>query len=161
MTAQTKAKFTSPKSWILLAVFLIVVQLVGFLIGTANTPGAWYEALDKPFFNPPNWIFGPVWSALYVLIAIAGWLIAIRAPLSLAMGLWVVQMILNWFWSPAFFGAENLALALAIIVPMLLAIIAFIIFARRISPAASWLFVPYALWVSFATLLNLSLLILN
>src|SRR5690606_19653779 len=127
---------------------------IGLLIGFATQPGDWYDDLAKPPFNPPSWLFGPVWTVLYVLIAIAGWRIWRVAPRSAAMLLWFVQMILNWLWSPAFFGAEAPWLAFAIIVPMLAAILAFIAQARRIDRPAAWLFVPYAAWVAFATLLN-------
>lgn len=150
-----------PRTHIALAAFLVVVIGVGALLGTQTAPGAWYAGLEKPFFNPPNWVFGPVWFVLYVLIAIAGWRTFFVAPLSLGMGLWAGQMLLNWAWSPAFFAAENLWLALAIIIPMLAAIVAFIVNRWPRDRVSALLFVPYAAWVSFATLLNASLIVLN
>ncbi|MDQ2632237.1 MAG: tryptophan-rich sensory protein [Pseudomonadota bacterium] len=130
-------------------------------IGYVTAPGQWYENLDKPVFNPPSWVFGPVWTVLYVLIAIAGWRIWRIAPKSTAMMLWVAQMILNWLWSPAFFGAEAPALALAIILAMLASIALFIAQAWRLDRWSAWLFVPYAAWVAFATVLNGSIVLLN
>lgn len=150
-----------PRPLLLLAAFLIVVIGVGALIGTQTRPGLWYAGLEKPPFNPPDWVFGPVWFTLYALIAVAGWRTALRAPVSLAMGLWIAQMLLNWAWSPAFFIAESLWLALAIILPMLAAILAFIAERWRNDRAAALLFLPYAAWVGFATLLNASLIALN
>ena len=149
------------QSYALLGLFLLIVIGVGSLIGVSTAPGAWYASLEKPPFNPPNWIFGPVWFALYVCIAVAGWRIATREPRSLAMGLWVGQMLLNWLWSPAFFSLQMLWPAAVIIVAMVCVIVAFIVAARRIDPLASWLFVPYLAWVSFATLLNVSIAVLN
>src|SRR5690554_7484307 len=121
----TQTDFRSPRKLLLLAAFVAVVVAVGALIGSQTDPGAWYAALDKPPFNPPNWVFGPVWFMLYVLIGFAGWRTFVRSPKSVQMRLWVGQMLLNWIWSPVFFGAENLWLALAVIVPMLGTIIAF------------------------------------
>src|SRR5690606_19345956 len=119
------------------------------------------DALEKPFFNPPSWVFGPVWTALYVLIAIAGWRIWMIEPASRAMRAWFAQMLVNWAWSPVFFLGELLWGALAVIVVMLALIVTFIVLARKIDRIAAWLFVPYLAWVSFATLLNLSIAVLN
>ncbi len=144
-----------------LAVFLVVVVGGGLLIGLLNTPGAWYSGLVKPSFNPPAFVFGPVWTVLYVAIALSGWRIWRVAPKSGAMWLWGVQLLLNWLWSPAFFGLEMPALGLVVILPLLVAILAFIVVARRIDRPAAWLFVPYAAWVGFATVLNASIVALN
>ena len=124
-------------------------------------PGDWYQSLAKPPFNPPNWIFAPVWSLLYILIAIAGARTFLREGLSNAFGLWIMQLILNFLWSPAFFGAQNAHLALAVIVPLLGTILAFIALRWQRDRVAALLFVPYAAWVSFATLLNASIVWLN
>jgi len=145
----------------MLGAFLLIVVGVSTLIGTQSVPGAWYDALEKPFFNPPSWVFGPVWTALYVLIAIAGWRIWMIEPASRAMRAWFAQMLVNWAWSPVFFLGELLWGALAVIVVMLALIVTFIVLARKIDRIAAWLFVPYLAWVSFATLLNLSIAVLN
>lgn len=161
MSTVTLFDLKQPRNIITLVVFLMIVIGVGAFIGTQTAPGTWYAALEKPPFNPPNWIFGPVWFTLYVLIAIAGWRTFQSRPVSRAMMLWIAQMVLNWLWSPAFFLAQNLWLALAIIVPMLAVIIGYILVNWRVDRLSSWLFVPYAAWVSFATVLNISLVLLN
>jgi benzodiazapine receptor len=150
-----------PRSWLTLGIFLAVVIGVGALIGTQSVPGAWYEGLTKPPFNPPNWIFGPVWFTLYVMIAIAGWRIWTIDASSTAMKVWFGQMALNWAWSPIWFIGQMLWPAFAVIIAILALIVTFIALSRKIDPLASWLFVPYLAWVTFATLLNLSIAILN
>lgn len=161
MSTVSLADYRTPRPWVILAVFVVVVVAVGAAIGTQSIPGAWYEGLAKPPFNPPNWIFGPMWFTLYVLIAIAGWRIYMISPNSGAMKIWYAQMALNWLWSPVWFIGQMLWPAFAIIVCILALIIAFIVTARKLDPVASWLFVPYLGWVGFASLLNLSIAILN
>lgn len=161
MPTPSLADYKTPRPWLMLGAFLLIVVGVSTLIGTQSVPGAWYDALEKPFFNPPSWVFGPVWTALYVLIAIAGWRIWMIEPASRAMRAWFAQMLVNWAWSPVFFLGELLWGALAVIVVMLALIVTFIVLARKIDRIAAWLFVPYLAWVSFATLLNLSIAVLN
>lgn len=161
MSTTTFNDLKNPRALIGLAAFIVVVVGVGAFIGTQTAPGLWYAGLEKPPFNPPNWVFGPVWFTLYVMIAIAGWRTFMAEGFGAAMGLWIAQMLLNWAWSPTFFGAENLWLALAVIVPMLATILAFIAKCWTRDRTAALLFIPYAAWVSFATLLNLSLALLN
>jgi tryptophan-rich sensory protein len=142
-------------------VFLLIAVGGGLLIGSVSMPDGWYASLQKPAFQPPNWLFGPVWTVLYVLIGIAGARIFAAAPNSIAFKLWIGQMVLNFLWSPTFFSLHSLGLALAIILVLLATILAFIRFALPIDRPAAWMFVPYALWVGFASLLNGSILILN
>lgn len=144
-----------------LVLFLVLVLGGGLLIGSTNIPGEWYAALEKPPFNPPNWLFSPVWSLLYVLIAIAGWRIWSRARTGGAMTAWWLQLGLNFLWSPVFFTVHAIGAALAIILALLVAILAFIALAWPRDRLAAWLFVPYAAWVAFAALLNGSVLVLN
>ena len=144
-----------------LAVFIIAVLTTGLLIGWLTAPGDWYEGLAKPSFNLPNWIFGPVWTGLYLLIAVAGWRLWSRAPASSAMRLWFAQMGLNWLWSPTFFGLQAPTLALIIILILVTTIIVFIVSSRRIDTTSSLLFVPYLAWVAFAALLNAAIVVLN
>lgn len=151
----------SPRALGLLALFLAVVIGVGALIGISTAPGEWYASLQKPPFNPPNWVFGPAWSVLYVLIAVAGWRTFLRAPGGTTMKLWYGQMVLNWVWSPIWFALHLLWPAFAIIVAMFVLIVAFIARSWREDRTAALLFVPYALWIAFAGLLNLSVAILN
>ncbi|MBB4143531.1 TspO/MBR family protein [Rhizobium rhizoryzae] len=141
--------------------FVAVVVGLGALIGIANIPGEWYQALNKPPFNPPNWIFGPVWTTLYVLIGIAGARTWLDSPSSSRMQIWFGQMVLNFLWSPAFFGMESTVLGLIVIIPMLVLIVLFIQRSWNKDRISALLFLPYIAWVSFATLLNLSLFILN
>lgn len=149
----------SPRKSLLL--FLALVVGGGLAIGAVTVPGEWYARLNKPPFNPPGWIFGPVWTTLYVLIAIAGWRIWQRDRAGRAMQLWWGQLTLNFLWSPAFFAAQQIALALAVILIILATVLGFIATSRRQDPVAMWLLVPYAMWVGFAMLLNASILALN
>ena len=149
------------KSYLWCLVWIVVVVGIGSLIGINFPPGAWHEGLIKPFFNPPGWLFGPVWTALYILIAIAGWRVFNLLNDTGLKTLWVAQMVLNFLWSPAFFGAESTMLGLIVILPMLLTIYLFIFRAFRLDRVSAWLFLPYAAWVSFATLLNGALHVLN
>ncbi|MBN7807578.1 tryptophan-rich sensory protein [Agrobacterium rosae] len=142
-------------------VFILAVVTIGALIGMNNVPGEWYQTLNKPFFNPPNWIFGPVWTALYVMIAIAGARTWLQSRMGGRMQLWGSQMLLNFLWSPIFFTMQSPTGALILIVPMLICVIAFIIMTSTRDRISMWLFVPYAVWVAFATLLNASIVYLN
>lgn len=151
----------TPRSLVVLAIFLAVVIGVGAVIGISTAPGEWYASLNKPPFNPPNSVFGPVWFTLYVLIAIAGWRTFLREPGGTAMKLWYAQMALNWIWSPTWFTLHWLWPAFVVIAAILVTIIAFIARSWREDRVSAWLFVPYAAWVAFASLLNLSIAILN
>jgi benzodiazapine receptor len=161
MNTMTLSDSRKPRALALLAVFLIVVIAVGGVIGTANLPGLWYQGLAKPPFNPPNWVFGPTWLILYVLIAIAGWRTFLEDATSPRMWIWYAQMVLNWLWSPTWFTLHLLWPAFAVIIAILALILAFVATSWRRDRISAWLFVPYALWVAFASLLNLSIAILN
>jgi tryptophan-rich sensory protein len=144
----------------MLLLFLLVVIGVGLAIGLTIRPGAWYASLNKPSFNPPNWIFGPAWTMLYILIAIAGWRTwQLDGWSGWPVRLWAGQMMLNWLWTPLFFGAHAMSLGLVVIICLLLTILGFIGVSR--DAIARICFIPYALWVGFASLLNASLLSLN
>ncbi len=159
MTKRGYSHLQSTKS---LIGFLVLVVGGGLAIGVVTGPDDWFARLAKPSFNPPNWVFAPVWTSLYVMIAIAGWRIW-QSGLYGAKNkfLWSLQLALNFVWSPIFFVAHRIDLALAVIVLLLVSIIVFI--ARNLTGdrVAAFLFVPYALWVAFATVLNFSLLRLN
>ncbi len=144
-----------------LGLFLLIVVGGGLAIGLVTAPGKWYAGLLKPSFNPPNWVFGPVWTALYVLIGVAGWRTFERGGSSWPMKLWWTQLVLNFVWSPVFFAAHRIGLALIIIVLMLAAVLAFIALSWRQDRLATWLFAPYAAWVAFALVLNGSIFALN
>ncbi|MDN2567320.1 tryptophan-rich sensory protein [Aquibium sp. A9E412] len=147
--------------WISLAAFLLLVMGGGALIGSLTPPGAWYAGLAKPPYNPPSWVFGPVWTALYALIAVAGWRTFRRAPAGKAMAAWWTQMALNFVWSPVFFLAHLPGLALAVILAMLAAILAFIALAWPRDRLSALLFLPYAAWVAFAAAVNAGVWWLN
>ncbi|MFZ1952257.1 MAG: TspO/MBR family protein [Pseudolabrys sp.] len=144
-----------------LALFILLVLGGGTLIGLMTLPGEWYAGLAKPPFNPPNWIFAPVWTLLYIMVAVAGWRTWQQGPRSAAMAVWFIQLALNFIWSPVFFGAHRISAALAVIVALLATIIAFIVMAWPRDRFAALLFTPYAAWVGFATLLNGALWYLN
>lgn len=147
--------------WLSLSLFLLLVVGGGFVSGFVAAPGQWYADLVKPPFNPPPWLFGPVWTGLYVLVAIAGWRVWQRERDGPAMVAWWVQLAFNFLWSPVFFLARNLLLALVIVTFMLAMILTFIGLGRRLDPVAAWLFVPYAAWVAFAGVLNAAIWWLN
>ncbi|NVK34133.1 MAG: tryptophan-rich sensory protein [Rhodobacteraceae bacterium] len=141
--------------------FVIGVVGIGFVMGLTNMPGAWYQGLEKPAFTPPNWLFAPAWTTLYVLIAVAGWRVWTRFGMGMLFAIWLLQMGLNFLWSPVVFGIHNLALGLAVIIGTLVCILLFIGKSCSADRIAALCFVPYAAWVAFATYLNAGLLVLN
>ena len=161
MSTLTSSERRNPRAIGLLALFLVVVIGIGAVIGISTAPGEWYAGLNKPPFNPPNWIFGPVWFTLYLLIAVAGWRTFLSEPTGTAMKLWFGQMALNWLWSPVWFGLHLIWPAFIVIVLIDALVLAFIANRWSRDRLSAWLFVPYAAWVLFASLLNLSIAILN
>ncbi|QDT74204.1 TspO/MBR family protein [Lacipirellula limnantheis] len=146
--------------WPMLIPF-VALCAAAIAIGQAFPPGPWYETLKKPGLAPPNWIFGVVWTPLYCMIAVAGWLLWERSGRSTATILWFVQLALNAAWSWIFFGLHSIGGALVEIVVLWLAIGATIAAAWRVSHAAAMLLIPYWAWVAFATLLNFAYWRLN
>lgn len=135
----------------------------GSMLTTPSIRG-WYATLAKPAWTPPNWVFGPVWSLLYLAMAVAAWLVWRRVGFpraSSALNLFAVQLVLNVCWSAIFFGAHRPGLAFAEIVLLWLAILATMIAFRPHSRAAAWLMLPYLLWVAYAAALNFSIWRLN
>jgi benzodiazapine receptor len=130
-------------------------------MGSLTPPDDWFALLNKPAFNPPGWLFVPVWTALYIFIAIVGWRWWQRDRSSTAMRLWYGQLALNFQWSPIFFSAHQIGAALAVILLLLLTILAFICATWRRDQLAGWLFVLYAAWVAFASFLNVTIFALN
>ena len=143
-----------PSWWGLLpfAAAVAAAALIGGL-GVAGT-AAEYQNLDQPPWAPPSWLFGPVWTVLYAMIAVAGWLVWRRTGWNRALTVYAVQLVLNALWTPIFFGFGRYGLALVDIVAMWLLIGATIFLFRPISRAAAWLLVPYWAWVTFATALH-------
>lgn len=152
---------TTVSRWGSLAAFILLTLGGGTLIGTMTLPGPWYEALEKPFFNPPNWLFGPAWTVLYILVGIAGWRVRTRLGAGLLMNLWIAQLVVNFLWSPTFFGMQSIGGGLVVVVAMLALILAFIALAWSRERVSALLFLPYAAWVAFATALNASIFVLN
>ncbi len=146
---------------------IVTCELVGLIsvpFTIASIP-TWYAGLNKPPFSPPNWIFGPVWTLLYCMMGISLSLIWMKgfktAKSKIALRYFVFQLICNFLWSFLFFGLRSPILGLICILFLLFAIIMSIIEFKEISKTASYLLFPYLLWVSFATLLNISIVILN
>ena len=141
--------------------FLIITVGGGLLLGFLTRPGEWYANLAKPSFTPPNGVFGPIWTLLYIMIAIAGWRIFAHEPLGPAMMAWTIALALNFCWSPIFFGLNQPAAAFCVIVTLLAMIITFILLAWRQDTVSALLFVPYGAWTFFAALLNAAICHLN
>ena len=142
-----------------LALSFAAAAVGGFLL-----PGEWYARLQKPAWNPPNWIFGRVWTALYTAMAIAAWLVWKRggfAKQRVALSLFLLQLLFNALWSPCFFGLRNPALAFLDIMLLWLALLATVIKFGKARLLAGALLVPYLAWVTFASALNFALWRLN
>jgi tryptophan-rich sensory protein len=137
----------------MLPIFFGLVVLVA-MSGVMFKPGDWYAQLAKPAWTPPDWSFGVVWSILYLMIAIAGWLVWETAGWSLAMGFWAAQLVLNGAWSWLFFGRRRMDQAFVDVVLLWAAILCFIVTAWPISTVAALLFLPYLVWVTIAAALN-------
>jgi len=143
--------------------------LVGWLVlcfgaaavGARFRPGAWHAGLRKPSWTPPNWLFAPVWTLLYAMMAVAAWLAWQGVGLSWESGLFLVQLVLNAAWTWLFFGLKRPALALADILALWLAIAATLVTFWQLRPLAGLLLAPYLAWVTFAAALNAALWRLN
>ena len=161
MTGMTKRR-----EFVGLAVCIFVV-FAAAAVGSPFTRHAtrtWYQEIDRPVWTPPDWVFGPVWSVLYVMMAVAAWLVwrkgGFRAQ-RLGLGLFAAQLVLNAAWTPIFFGLKAFGLAFAEIVLLWCAILATIIVFWRVKRAAAWLMTPYLAWVTYASTLNFGVWWLN
>lgn len=146
----------------------ILICFLAAGIGTAFTASAvptWYAALNKPFFSPPNYLFGPVWTVLYILMGFSLYIVWNKGlknkKVRSALYLFAIQLILNTVWSPVFFGAHSLLLAFIIILALWFYILKTIKAFAKIDKIASYLLYPYLAWVSFASILNFSVWLLN
>ena len=146
---------------------LLITLAIGFVASLFTRPqiAGWYSALNKPSFNPPPWLFAPVWTTIYIMIAIAAYLVWTRRDSSrtytTATSIYIVQLLLNFSWSIVFFGLHGIGAALAVILFLWVGIILNISWFSKFDKAAAWLLAPYLLWVSFASVLNLSIYLLN
>lgn len=155
-----------PGDAVSLGIFLVIVFVVAAVGGaaTASAIDSWYGGLVRPSWNPPAWVFGPVWTVLYVMIAVSGWLVWRDGGIvkqAVPLGLFATQLALNALWSPLFFGLRNPALALVDIVLLDIAVVLCIVAFFRVKPLAAALLVPYLAWGLFATALNAAILVLN
>lgn len=150
-----------------LIISIAVPLIIGFSASffTVTEIGSWYQTIEKPSWNPPNWVFGPVWTTLYVLMGIALFLVwrssADEKLKRLAITLFILQLIANFFWSLIFFNQHQIGLAFAEIIVLWLLILLTIFSFARINKVAAWLLVPYISWVSFASILNFTIWQLN
>lgn len=160
----TLAHVAGARRWLALAAWVGFCVAIGIIIGFFFKPGAWFAALEKPAFNPPAWVFAPVWTLLYIAMGVSAWRIwclPVSAERRSALHQFGVQLTFNAAWSPTFFGAQSLGGGLVVIVLLLFAIAAAIQRFHALDKIAAWLLAPYLAWVSFATLLNVAFLAMN
>jgi translocator protein len=162
------ATLHSIRESILSLVVFILITAGAATIGsvfTARGTDSWYDQLEKPFYNPPSWVFSVVWTPLYLAMAVAAWMVwrhgIQRRDVQIATALFGVQLALNVLWSALFFGLESPLAGLIEIVVLLAAIVAWYVAATRVDGRTRWLILPYIAWVAFATLLNGSIWWLN
>ena len=143
----------------------LIVTFSASLIGsvtTLNFKEPWYSLLNKPAFNPPDWIFGPVWTILYLMMTIAIWLFWHTKNRDInTVYIYFIHLIFNTTWSIIFFVFHNILLALIVLFILIILIITLIIRFKRVNLLSAYLMIPYLLWCCFALILNMSLLILN
>jgi tryptophan-rich sensory protein len=150
-----------------LAIFIIICEIAGIIGSIFTTPAitSWYQTLNKPFFTPPSWLFAPVWLALYALMGISAYLVYEKGishkKVRNALIIFAVQLGLNILWSAIFFGLKNPLWGFVEIVALWLAILLTIIYFYRVSKPAGLILVPYILWVTVASALNLFVILLN
>jgi translocator protein len=154
------------KSFLIVLLCFAAPLLVGAFasLATASSVGTWYATLNKPFFNPPNWLFGPVWTTLYILMGVSS-LMVYKRPYSASrrfgLDLYMIQLFFNFTWSFVFFGFQSPGWALVNIVLLWLLLVLMIIHFYRSSSVAAYLQIPYLMWITFATALNAAIWWLN
>jgi tryptophan-rich sensory protein len=152
--------------YLLLVLFIAIPLIIGYTASLSTIPAikGWYQTINKPSFNPPNWIFGPVWTFLYVLMGIGSWMIWLKrktSHVSVALAIYFVSLVFNFMWSILFFKLQSPQMAIVDISILLGIIILMIVKWRKINPTAAYIQIPYLLWVSFATVLNAAIVHLN
>jgi len=157
-------KFTTAIKFILCLVVTFSAAFIGSYF-TRSAISGWYANLNKPFFTPPDWLFGPVWTGLYILMAVSAFLVWQKGfahpAVKMALALYLLQLVLNLLWTPIFFGLKMPFIAFIEIVFLYIAIIFTILAFARVSIFAALLLIPYILWTTFAAILNLSIWLLN
>jgi translocator protein len=155
------------KNWVRLLIAILLPLIVGAVAGmfTASEITGWFQTIEKPTWQPPNWLFGPVWTVLYLMMGIAFYLVwkkqAPKGIKRMAITLWIIQLVFNFLWSFIFFKKHQLDWALGEILVLWFFILLTILFFARISKLAAWLMVPYISWVTFASLLTFAIYELN
>ncbi|MBN8213650.1 MAG: tryptophan-rich sensory protein [Xanthomonadales bacterium] len=154
------------EGWFALLGWILLLVGLGALAGVLFAPNGWYAALLKPTWNPPSWVFGPVWTLLYTIMAVALWLV--RRELDAddvlrqrAVALFAIQFLLNLAWTPLFFGLHSPGLAFAEICLLWIALLSTMLTFGRVNALAGYLLLPYLLWVSFALVLNGTIWLMN
>lgn len=158
--ASTRTDAESQRPWWPIVLYLAAVVAVAGLgsMATQSAVDTWYGELDKPWFTPPRWVFGPVWSVLYLMIAVSAFLThRARREATAPLAVWWVQLGLNLAWSLVFFGLRAPVAGLVVILALLASIVVLIRAVWPVSRPASWLLVPYVLWVGYATALNIGI----
>ena len=162
MSSRDASAVPPARTWLTLVPFLVAVAAVAGLGGLAAAGSqSTYRALELPPYAPPSWLFGPVWSVLYLMIGVAGWLLWRHGGWDRVMWLWAVQLVLNLAWTPLFFAAGLYTVALVEIVVLAVAVAVLVAWSWNRSRAAAGLLVPYLGWVCFATALNAGIVVLN
>lgn len=157
---------THYKSLLVFILLIVGVQAVGSAVTMPAIP-EWYAGLNKPAWNPPNWVFGPVWTTLYIMIAIAGWRLWVKLEgqpkrwQHLALIAYADQLLMNFLWSPIFFGFKSLMGGFVCITLLLVSIALCLRIFPEVDKTARNLFIPYFLWVAYATSLNAAIVFLN
>lgn len=149
------------QKWLSLIGFIAGVVVVGGLIGYTSAPAEWYQTLHKPFFTPPNYAFAPIWTVLYIIIGFVGWRVFVQKPNPELIKFWCVQMLLNFIWSPVFFGWQMVGSAMIICLAILFTTVGFIFKSWKADQLSAILFIPYLVWLILACSLNIGVFILN
>jgi translocator protein len=157
---------SAARRWLPLFGFILITFAVATVgsFATSSSVGSWYAQLAKPTWNPPSSWFGPVWTLLYAFMAVVGWRLWLRRHDRLGQGLlsaWGVQLALNAAWSPAFFGLQSEIAGLLVILPLWFVLLVIQVRLWRFDRICAWLWLPYLLWVSFATALNFTIWRMN
>lgn len=153
-----------PRAWLGLAGWVGICFVAAALGGAATDTGAWYASLAKPAWNPPRWVFGPVWTVLYALMGVAAWRVWKARGFAGARGalaLFGVQLVLNVLWSVLFFGMRRPDLALVDVLLLWIAVLATLVAFWRVRRVAGWMLAPYLAWVTFAAALNYAIVRMN
>jgi benzodiazapine receptor len=153
-------------SWWSLLAWIVAINGIGVAIGMVFAPGAWFDTLRKPSWNPPDWLFAPVWTLLYTMLAVSVWLMQGADDASAddkrrATRLFLIQLAFNFAWTPLFFGLQSPVLAFVEICALWVMIVVTALEFGKVRPLAGYLLAPYAMWVAFALILNGTIALMN